>query len=118
MASHEPMSGTMQPRPNTVLDPVCGMYVDPAEARGSAEYQGTTYYFCSPRCEQRFKAEPEKYLAPKPGTSGLVQRGGIDSAKPQPAMPLASERKQQGTVTYVCPMDPEVRESSPGPCPA
>jgi Cu+-exporting ATPase len=117
MASHEPMSGTMQPRPNTVLDPVCGMYVDPAKARGSAEYQGKTYYFCSPRCEERFKAEPEKYLAPKPPSSGLVQLGGVAPAKPQPLAPLPPEHSQQGTVTYVCPMDPEVRQSSPGPCP-
>jgi Cu+-exporting ATPase len=112
------MSGTMQPRPNTVLDPVCGMYVDPAKARGSAEYQGTTYYFCSPRCEQRFKAEPEKYLLPKPATSGLVQLGGGAPEKPEPLEPSPNEREQKGTVTYVCPMDPEVRESSPGPCPA
>jgi Cu+-exporting ATPase len=117
MASHEPMSGTMQPRPNTVLDPVCGMYVDPAKARGSAEYQGKTYYFCSPRCEERFKAEPEKYLAPKPPSSGLVQLGGVAPAKPQPLAPLPPEHSQKGTVTYVCPMDPEVRQSSPGPCP-
>src|SRR5438552_10235561 len=118
MASHEPMSGTMQPRPNTVLDPVCGMYVDPAEARGSAEYQGKSYYFCSPRCEQRFKAEPEKYLAPKPPSGGLVQLGGIAPAKPQPSSsvpppPLPLQPEQKGTVTYVCPMDPEVRESRP-----
>src|SRR5437763_11192526 len=112
MASHEHMSGTMQPRPNTVLDPVCGMYVDPAKARGAAEYQGTTYYFCSPRCEQRFKAEPEKYLAPKPATSGLVQLGRVVTEEPK-----LTEREQKGTVTYVCPMDPEVRESRPGPCP-
>src|SRR5579859_1099877 len=117
MSSHEPMSGTVQPRPNTVLDPVCGMYVDPAKARGSAEYQGKTYYFCSPGCERRFKAEPEKYLASKAPASGLVQLGGIAPAKPQPHVPLRPDHSQKGTITYVCPMDPEVRESSPVPCP-
>ncbi|HEV2960222.1 MAG TPA: heavy metal translocating P-type ATPase [Candidatus Angelobacter sp.] len=118
MASQEPMSGTMQPRPNTVLDPVCGMYVDPANARGTAEYQGKTYYFCSARCEQRFKAEPEQYLARKRAASGLVQLGGVAPAKPKLPEPLPTERERKGTVTYVCPMDPEVRESRPGPCPA
>src|SRR5437588_11650510 len=120
MASHEHMSGTMQPRPNTVLDPVCGMYVDPAKARGAAEYKGTTYYFCSPRCEERFKAEPEKYLAPKPpaAPSGFVQLGAIAPAKPQPTPgPSPAEQQPKGAITYVCPMDPEVRESKPGPCP-
>jgi P-type Cu+ transporter len=53
----------------TATDPVCGMIVDPATARGVAQYQGDTYCFCSPKCMQRFTAEPAKYLAPdyKPG---------------------------------------------------
>src|SRR4051794_7716764 len=67
-----------------VKDPVCGMTVDPANARGgSAEFKGTTYYFCSPKCNERFKADPEKYLDPnyKPGMhamgSGMVMIGGV-----------------------------------------
>ena len=119
MESHEHMAGTFQEKPNTVLDPVCGMYVDPQKARGSAEYKGKTYYFCGPRCVERFKAEPEKHLAPKPPASQLVQLGGIApvaSAKPaQP--PAAPSPAAKGKVTYVCPMDPQVRESSPVPCP-
>jgi Cu+-exporting ATPase len=118
---HEHMSGAMQSAPNTVRDPVCGMYVDPAKARGSSDYKGQTYYFCSPRCVERFNAEPEKYLAPSPPQSQLVQLGGIAPAKPlaspQPATPTKEAPAQQGSVTYVCPMDPEVRESNPGPCP-
>src|SRR5271165_17854 len=53
----------------TATDPVCGMIVDPATARGVAQYQGDTYCFCSPQCMQRFMAEPAKYLAAgyKPG---------------------------------------------------
>jgi P-type Cu+ transporter len=112
----EPMSGTMHPAPNTVRDPVCGMYVEPAGARGSAEFQGKTYYFCSPRCVERFKAEPGKYLAPNPPKTQMVQIGIM------PQKPIAQSASQQqetgkGTVTYVCPMDPEVRESKPGACP-
>ena len=48
----------------TATDPVCGMIVDPATARGVAQYQGVTYCFCSPKCMHRFTAEPAKYLAP------------------------------------------------------
>ncbi len=44
-------------------DPVCGMTVDPATARGVAQYQGDTYCFCSPGCMHRFLSEPAKYLA-------------------------------------------------------
>jgi Cu+-exporting ATPase len=94
---HEEMSGTMKPAPNTVRDPVCGMYVDPTKSRGSAEYKEQTYYFCSAGCVKRFNADPEKYLAP--AKLSLEKHAG------------------KGTVTYVCPMDPEVREAKPGACP-
>ncbi len=47
----------------TVKDPVCGMEIDPATATASAEYEGTTFYFCSQSCHDRFVAEPEKYAA-------------------------------------------------------
>ena len=45
----------------TVTDPVCGMEIDSAAAAASEEYQGTTYYFCSEGCHQRFVAAPEQY---------------------------------------------------------
>lgn len=47
----------------TVTDPVCGMSVDPARARGKARYQDGTYYFCSPGCMHRFVSEPGKFLS-------------------------------------------------------
>jgi Cu+-exporting ATPase len=106
----------------TVKDPVCHMDVDPATARGSAEYKGHAYYFCSPGCVTRFKADPEKYLAPCPPTTELpkgqmVQIGGIIPAAPSTINPAQDQSARKGTVTYVCPMDPEVRESKPGACP-
>lgn len=45
----------------TVTDPVCGMNIDPATAKHTSEYQGRTYYFCSPSCKQSFDADPERY---------------------------------------------------------
>lgn len=103
-----------------VKDPVCNMDVDPTRAAGSAEYKGQTYYFCSPGCVTRFKADPEKYLAPRPPAvqlpkTQMVQIGGL-----APQKLIAQSAPQQigkKTVTYVCPMDPEVRESKPGACP-
>jgi len=49
-------------------DPVCGMMVDPRkQLRGKiSEYQGKTYYFCSPACKTAFEKEPEKYLKGEP----------------------------------------------------
>ena len=108
-----------------VKDPVCNMDVDPATAAGFSEYEGRTYYFCGLGCMKRFNADPEKYLAPRPPAaqhrkSQMVQIGGIIPA-PAAAPPIAKADQDQsagkGTVTYVCPMDPEVRESKPGACP-
>ena len=48
----------------TLKDPVCGMSVTPETAAGKFEYNGTTYYFCSPGCRRSFEKDPEKFLAP------------------------------------------------------
>jgi len=111
----------MNPGNALVKDPVCNMDVNPATARGSVEYKGQTYYFCSPGCVNRFNADPEKYLAPMPPAaqspkSQMVQIGGITAAS-SVAKPPQQQSTARGTVTYVCPMDPEVRESNPGACP-
>ncbi|HEY7755172.1 MAG TPA: XdhC family protein [Actinomycetota bacterium] len=45
------------------LDPVCGMTVDVASARHRSVHEGTTYYFCSAGCLQRFEQEPARYVA-------------------------------------------------------
>jgi Cu+-exporting ATPase len=42
-------------------DPVCGMTLESLQARGKAQYQGTTYFFCSPACMHKFTAAPAKY---------------------------------------------------------
>src|SRR6266853_916299 len=104
-----------------VKDPVCNMDVDPANARGPAEYKGQTYYFCSPGCLTRFNADPDKYLVARPPAAQLpksqtVQTGGIAAAPPI-TKPAQGQFAGKGTITYVCPMDPEVRESKPGACP-
>ncbi|HEY6304858.1 MAG TPA: heavy metal translocating P-type ATPase [Candidatus Angelobacter sp.] len=112
MADHQHKTGVPEPAAQTVLDPVCGMSIVPEQARGSAEYGGTKYFFCSRGCAERFQADPKKYLAAKPSTEPLVQLGASSPAK---AVPQGQASKP--AVTYVCPMDPEVRESASGPCP-
>src|SRR3546814_12518580 len=52
-------------KPSAALDPVCGMTVDPATAKYRQDYRGTTYYFCSARCLEKFRAAPEDYLKPR-----------------------------------------------------
>ncbi|MCK4403401.1 MAG: permease [Dehalococcoidia bacterium] len=41
-------------------DPVCGMSVD-TEKGLTSEYEGKSYYFCSPRCQATFEKEAQKY---------------------------------------------------------
>jgi Cu+-exporting ATPase len=79
------------------IDPVCHMNVLPATAAGKYDYKGKTYYFCNPRCLERFRANPEQFL-------GLVK---LEIANPKP----------QISSIYVCPMHPEVRQKGPGACP-
>ncbi len=52
------------------IDPVCGMQVNPQTAAGKSEYQGKTYYFCSPGCKKSFDKEPQKYVE-KPGSGHM-----------------------------------------------
>ncbi|WP_323394202.1 heavy metal translocating P-type ATPase [Myxococcus guangdongensis] len=81
------------------IDPVCGMRVDPSAPKGgSLEHEGRTFHFCNPKCRERFRADPARYLAPP-------------ADAPEPPPPAAP-----GTM-YVCPMDPEVRQDHPGACP-
>lgn len=46
-------------------DPVCGMEVDEKKPAGKSEYNGQTYYFCSPGCKKSFDKEPKKYVGKK-----------------------------------------------------
>jgi len=43
------------------VDPICGMTVEIATARNTAEHAGRTWYFCCGGCRARFLAEPERY---------------------------------------------------------
>ncbi|MDZ4663061.1 MAG: heavy metal translocating P-type ATPase [Pseudomonadota bacterium] len=79
-----------------LIDPVCGMKVDPATAKGgSSQYGGKSYYFCNSKCQGKFIANPEKYLNPTSSSSATVDKETI----------------------YTCPMDPQIRQKGPGNCP-
>ncbi len=87
---------------SAVVDPVCGMKVDPDNAAGSFEYQAKTYYFCSTHCLHRFRENPESFLNPVPQAPIGITR--------QPK-PVARDQK------YTCPMHPEIVRDGPGSCP-
>ncbi len=99
-------------RPET--DPVCGMKVDPATARGgSHDHGGKRYWFCNPRCRERFAADPGHWL--EKGPSAAAMREAPATAPPAAVPPGAVPPGER--VEWVCPMDPDVLEAKPGPCP-
>jgi Cu+-exporting ATPase len=89
------------------------MTVEPERAAGSYVHNGRTYYFCSQHCLAKFKDDPEKFL--KSPAAGHAAHGYDHSHMHAPSRAAQPERNEQGV--YVCPMDPEVRESKPGACP-
>jgi Cu+-exporting ATPase len=96
-----------------VIDPVCGMRIDPARAAGSFDYRGTTYYFCNPSCLARFKVDPDKYLTT--GPAGMMPDLKVGPAAGAVAT-IDAPSMSAGTI-YTCPMDPEIRQDHPGACP-
>jgi P-type Cu+ transporter len=91
-----------EPERYFAVDPVCGMEVNPKAPKGGQhELDGTTFYFCNPKCLAKFAADPRPFLEHGPGGMPKVA----------PAAPPGGE------VVWVCPMDPEVREKEPVPCP-
>jgi Cu+-exporting ATPase len=78
------------------------MDVTPGRAAGgSATHAGTTYWFCSRSCRDKFVVNPTKYVAPRT----------TPPPKQAPAPKAADSR------IYTCPMHPEVRQIGPGSCP-
>ena len=68
---------------STVKDPVCGMNVDPEHARGgSFEHEGMAYFFCNPKCRERFSAEPTRYLQRQEAASPAAT-ASAGAARPQ-----------------------------------
>jgi len=117
---------THDPRPSDrTIDPVCGMTVDPAKNKGgSFEYDGTTYFFCSPGCRTKFEADPAGWLksGPKGMRANAPQPVPLTLKRPSTSAPRhestrAPEHGGASAPVWICPMDPEVRSTTPGACP-
>jgi YHS domain-containing protein len=49
----------------TVIDPVCGMQVDPCDTKLMTEYDDKCFYFCAEGCLRTFQDNPEKFTGTK-----------------------------------------------------
>jgi Cu+-exporting ATPase len=68
------------------------------------EYKGSTYYFCNPKCLEKFKNDPQTYIA---------KLSGPNLSMTQPPTMMQGDAPGK----YTCPMDPEVITDGPGICP-
>lgn len=75
-------------------DPVCGMRID-ANPDRRISHDGETYYFCSDRCVDTFRGDPERYSSGEAKTPAPAGEG----------------------VKYTCPKHPEIVRDGPGNCP-
>ena len=78
-----------------VVDPVCGMTVDPQKTTHHAAHAGHDHYFCSAGCREKFVADPESYLSQSVDRVVEALAGSM----------------------WTCPMHPEIRQDPPGACP-
>jgi Cu+-exporting ATPase len=81
-----------------MIDPVCGMKVDPSTAAASVEFEGETYYFCSKGCAKKFSQNPASSLKPQPSTE--IKKTDVADSQ-----------------IYTCPMHPQIEQLGPGSCP-
>ncbi len=79
----------------SVIDPVCGMTVEPKNAKGQSVRKGNSYFFCSAKCKVKFDENPEKYLNKE----------------------KFHEATSSKDIEYTCPMHPEIIQMGPGSCP-
>ncbi|MBN9073623.1 MAG: heavy metal translocating P-type ATPase [Rhizobiales bacterium] len=123
-----------------VRDPVCGMTVDPAAGKPTAEHDGRTFHFCCAGCRTKFLGDPAAYLTARDPVCGM----NVDRASARhflkhdgqkfyfcsagcktkfEADPAAYEGERPapppapaGTL-YTCPMHPEIVQDHFGDCP-
>ena len=136
---HEPAAKTGAPE-GKAIDPVCGMTVTIETAKHTHELDGTTYYFCNPKCREKFVADPDKYLKATDPVCGMSvtkataqhthEHGGTtyyfcnpkcrEKFIADPDKYLADVRPEEPVIEgaiYTCPMDPEIQQVGPGTCP-
>ncbi|HEX3601572.1 MAG TPA: HAD-IC family P-type ATPase, partial [Lacipirellulaceae bacterium] len=113
LSQHFPILAGDESPPRTpsdvAIDPVCGMNVAKSTAKQTLARDGTTYYFCSKSCREKFAADPERFLHPADHKAEPHACGDHHEGK--------SAVKERAGAICTCPMHPEVRQSGPGTCP-
>jgi Cu+-exporting ATPase len=77
-----------------------------ADSAHRAEFSGDEYFFCSNRCREKFRLDPQRY------TSAVTSRDTASNTAPV----AAAAATAPGTI-HTCPMHPQIRRNGPGSCP-
>ena len=93
---HRDSTHTSERSSDKAKDPVCGMSVTVSAEARQADYDGETFYFCSDKCQTKFKADPIYYASGKASDRSMTPQAGAE---------------------YTCPMHPEIVSDEPGACP-
>jgi Cu+-exporting ATPase len=98
------------------------MIVAIGDAAGRTEYQGVTYYFCNPACQEEFETNPAAYVGPEEaapsarrgaaGASSGIDVGNYDTRGGMKGM---DENQAAGAkvIDPVCHMTVAVNENTP-----
>ncbi|MGE3831029.1 MAG: heavy metal translocating P-type ATPase [Parvibaculaceae bacterium] len=117
-----------------IRDPVCGMTVDPAKGKPTAEHEGRIFHFCSAGCREKLVRAPGEYLTAKDPICGMeVDRASarymskINGARHYFCSGKCQQKFESGAAPsagpavagtqWTCPMHPEIVRDAPGDCP-
>lgn len=83
-----------EPQTAKLMDPVCGLRVDPDTAASRSEYAGRVYYFQSVACQAEFDAAPAWFAGPP--TAGVPAAAVADASEAEGvgASPHAGEGRR------------------------
>ncbi len=121
-----------------IIDPVCGMDVDPDRNGPRIDYKGYTYYFCSDSCKNKFESDPSLYVKEEGHKTDTLshthetahqhshehqhihghshRETGSEEMRGHSHI-VTSKMNTEHTADYTCPMHPEVIEHKAGDCP-
>lgn len=103
-STETPNSESKVDREFLAIDPVCGMTVkDPQKPH--LDYLGHTYYFCNPKCRDKFESHPQQYLKAET-TSCCAPQADVSAQQPnsqhQHALETNKRTETPSTQTSCC----------------
>jgi len=90
-----------------VVDPVCGMEIDPRRAI-EYEYKDKIYHFCSSNCEAHFKLDPEKFKNYDAMDPKLMQMRSSDKSEKKEIIKKEDDKKMGKLKCIECGLEQEL----------